>query len=65
MSEPRKHTQSPTYLSRLREAFGSSHELLARSRTLLDDLNNVRQQSWKVIEESHTVLNKARQLTKY
>ena len=63
MSEPQKHTPLPTSVIALREALASSRDLVARSRKLLDDLNDVREQSWKAIGESHIALNKAKRLT--
>ena len=51
-------------LARLYETLALSRDLIARSRMLIGELENVRVQSWKAIEESHILLDKAKRITK-
>ena len=50
-------------LARLYETLALSRDLIARSRMLIGELENVRVQSWKAIEESHILLDKAKRIT--
>ena len=46
--------------ARFRETVALSREMIKRSKSLIADWEKAREHSWKAIEESHIVLNKAR-----